>query len=104
MLTPWQQFGLIGLMIGAIVALLFIIIKWTLATTKEILKQASDERECWIRAFNDHTAQAKSFHDEVKNAHEHQRREHEKLQEQQIKSILCLDQVEKALGRINGYK
>lgn len=103
LLTPWQQFGLIGLMAGSITALLFIIIKWTLSTTKDILKQAAEERQAWTQAITAHTEQAKNFHESVKQAHEYQRQEHQKLAEQQIKTTACLEQVEKALGRINGY-
>jgi len=96
-LHPWGQFGLIGLMIGAIVLLLFFVIKWTLATTKDILNTNARQVEAfqeaqkgWISALNEHTAQAKSFHDEVKEAHAYQRQEHQEM-------IKCL-------GRLNGYK
>ena len=96
--TPsWSQYGLLGLMVCAIVTLLFIIIKWTLATTRDILNTAREERElsnkereCWMKAFNAHTEQAKLFHESVKDAHDYQRQEHKEMIE--------------ILGRINGYK
>jgi ABC-type transport system involved in cytochrome bd biosynthesis fused ATPase/permease subunit len=93
----FKEFGLVGLMIGAISTLLFIIVKWTLATTRDILNQAAKEREAfmqcqasWIKAIDDQTAQGRAFHDEVKEAHSFQRQEHKEM-------IV-------ALGRINGYK
>lgn len=86
----WKEFGLNGLIMFAVVALLFFVIKWTLATTKEIMAQAAEERKSWINAISEHTQQAKSFHDEVKDAHNFQRQEHQEM-------IKCL-------GRINGYK
>lgn len=111
---PWhafEQFGLLGLVIGAIIFLLFLVIKWTLATTKEILNQAAREREEWVKAFNLHTEQAKLFHESVKEAHIYQRQEHAAFAENQNESskamaLICqgLGQVEQALGRINGYK
>ena len=104
LLIPWQQYGLLGLTIGSITFLLFLVIKWTLETTKSILAQAAKEREAWTKAISDHTEQAKAFHESVKEAHDYQREEHRKLAEQQLKTCLCMEQVEKALGRINGYK
>lgn len=96
-LTKFSEYGLLGLMIAAIIFLLFKIIMWTLATTKEILRQAATEREAWITAFNEHTLQARAFHDEVKEAHKFQREEHkESLNNQKELAII--------LGRINGYK
>ena len=86
----WKDFGLNGLIMFAVVGLLFFVIKWTLATTKEIMAQAAEERKSWINALAEHTSQARSFHDEVKDAHNFQRQEHQEM-------IKCL-------GRINGYK
>lgn len=111
---PWhtfEQFGLLGLVIGAVIFLLFLVIKWTLSTTKDILKQAAQEREAWIKAFGDHTEQARLFHESVKDAHNYQREEHRQFSINQNESskamaMICqsLGQVEQALGRINGYK
>jgi septal ring factor EnvC (AmiA/AmiB activator) len=104
LLTPWQQFGLIGLLAGTMSLILFFIIKWTLATTKEILSQSAKERECWqsnIKEINKsmdaHTAQAKQFHEQVNEAHKFQREEHKEM-------IGQLREITVTLGRINGYK
>lgn len=108
--TFWKEFGITGLIMGSVVALLFLVIKWTLATTKDILAQNAkqvdafnDLQKSWITALNDHTIQARSFHDEVKQAHIFQREEHQKLAENQNTVCSSLHQVEQALGRINGY-
>lgn len=96
----WEEFakyGLVGLLAGAIVILLFFVIKWTLATTKTILDQAAKERECWLQAFNDHTQQAKEFHSQVTEAHKYQRDEHRELANISKEIVLTL-------GRINGFK
>ena len=68
-MTAFKDFGLAGLLAGSGTILLFLVVKWTLETTKEILKQAADERKIfnamsieWINALNAHTEQAKSFH------------------------------------------
>ena len=95
--TIFKEYGLVGIMICLISTLLFIITKWTLVTTKEIIQQAAKEREAfmacqavWIKAIDEHTAQARAFHESVKDAHDFQRQEHKEM-------II-------ALGRINGYK
>lgn len=103
-LSVFKEFGLLGLVVGSIILLLFFVIKWTLKTTKDILEQAAKERESWVKALVDQTKQARTFHESVKEAHAYQRIEHEKLSQNQ--DIVCrgLTKIEKALGRINGYK
>lgn len=110
---PWQLFkdyGLLGLVVGGNIFLLFLVVKWTLATTRDILNQAAKERESWVKALTDHTIQAQRFHDSITEAHNYQRQEHQKLAENQANgsqsiALVCqaLGQVESALGRINGY-
>ena len=100
----WKEYGITGLIMFAVVLLLFMVIKWTLATTKEILIQAAKEREAWMDAVNkqtkaldEHTIQAREFHLQVKD-------EHKKQIDNQDVVCRILIQVEQALGRINGYK
>jgi uncharacterized coiled-coil DUF342 family protein len=100
----WGEFGLMGLMCSAVVGLLFFVVKWTLATTKDILSQAAEERKNWQAAIgnvntalDEHTAQARAFHESVVEAHRMQRAEHEKM-------IQTLNEISITLGRINGYK
>ena len=105
----WKLVGEYGLATG-IFLLLFFIIKWILEEVKKILERESKERTEWaeiIRGFqnvlSEHTSSAKSFHEEVKEAHRYQREEHLKFSEAQGKVCNSLGEVEKALGRINGY-
>jgi hypothetical protein len=84
----FKEFGLAGLLSGAGTILLFFVLKWTLESTKQILNQAAHEREIfqqlqaqWIISLNEHTAQARAFHDDVKQAHQFQREEHQKMLE-----------------------
>ncbi len=100
----WKEYGITGLIMFAVVFLLFMVIKWTLATTKEILLQAAKERESWIeaiskvyRALDEHTIQAREFHQQVKD-------EHKKQIDNLDALCSCAKETEKALGRINGYK
>jgi hypothetical protein len=93
-MTGWQQFGLVGLLSGSGTILLFLVVKWTLATTKDILNQAAHERvvfsemqKTWIEAINQHTRQAETFHDTVKTTAEYQRKEHMEM----IKTLEKLD-------------
>jgi len=95
--TVVREFGLGIVLALAMTTLLFVIIKWTLATTKDILNQAAKERECWHKAISEHTEQAKVFHDSVQEAHKYQREEHKEM-------IGQLKEITITLGRINGYK
>jgi hypothetical protein len=99
----FKDFGLFGLVIGSIVLLLFFVIKWTLATTKEILKQAAEERKAWqicldacTRTLQEHNERARAFNETASDAHRFQREEHREM-------IVNLNEITKALGRINGY-
>jgi len=107
--TFWKIIGEYGLA-GGIFVLLFFVLKWILEEVKKILERESRERTEWaeiIRGFqnalSEHTANAQSFHEEVKEAHRYQREEHIKFGESQNKVCQSLGEVEKALGRINGY-
>lgn len=97
----FQDFGLEGgFAVGAFMfmaTISFFLIKWALRQQDKILDMADKNTERWQKALDDHTSQAKDFHKEVKDAHMYQRQEHEKI-------TSCLTQVEKVLGRMNGYK
>ncbi len=94
--TKFGEYGLLGLMIGAIIILLFLIVKWTLATTRDILAQANKERESWhnilitIVASVDRISKAIDQHDvKADERGRYVREEHKEMIE--------------TLGRINGH-
>ena len=71
-------------------ALCFVVVFYILKQQKEILLQAKEERavflstiERFTKAIEDHTAQARGFHETVSRAHEYQREEHKDMQESQ---------------------
>ena len=82
------SYGLAGLLAGSGTIILFIVLKWVMATMDRIIAQAAKERELftsisaeWIKALNEHTILSKTFHDEVKESNLYQRQEHMKLME-----------------------
>lgn len=93
----WKEYGPVGLMMFAVVGLLFLVIKWTLQTTKDILNQSAIEREAFRKCIDEHTIQSKEFHAQVNEAHKYQREEHKEIAGQ-------LKEITITLGRINGYK
>lgn len=121
MLTPWQQFGLIGLMNGAIVFLLFKIIVWTLATTKEILNQSAEERKAWnvqsskereiwnttierhSQTINDIATSIKRHDERAEERGSLVKKEHEKMIDNLNAMALQNKEITSCLGRINGY-
>jgi hypothetical protein len=96
----WDKFGeygLVGLMAGAIILLLFFVIKWVLENTKAIIIQQAEERKCWNATIIAHNESLNKVvatierHDEkAEQRATYVRQEHEKMIE--------------ALGRINGFK
>lgn len=88
-----KEFG-IG---GAVTFLLFLVVKWTLETTKDILKQASEERKIYqenhinnIKAIEKITASIDRHDEKAEERGKYVREEHKQMIE--------------TLGRINGYK
>ena len=95
----FEKFGLGGLLAGAGTFLLFLIIKWILKILDRLLDRSDRQQEAfalrlenqqaafnllqnsWIGALNQHTEQAKLFHDSVQRALEYQRHEHVKIME-----------------------
>lgn len=106
----WKEFGLNGLIMGSVIGLLSYVIHMTLCTTKDILKRADESQKAWQQVFHQvslaiesHSSNSRSFHEQVESAHKYQREDHERLQRLQEKNIVAMDEVQKALGRINGY-
>lgn len=85
----FKEFGLLGIVIGSVIFLLFLVIKWTLSTTKEIMKQAAEERKAWIDAVNRVTSSIERHDEKADDRAKYVREEHRQM-------IECL-------GRINGY-
>lgn len=88
----------IGFGVGFMV-LCFVIVFYILKQQKDILQQAKEERgvflstiEKFTKAIEEHTSQAKEFHNNVNAAHIFQREEHKDMQNSQnsICSTLAL--------------
>jgi len=110
-----KEYGLEIVLAIMMAGMLFFIIRWILATTREILRQAKEERENWNKQTNEerenwrkiidalkesvlaHNERAKNFSDNVYEAHKFQREEHQKM-------ISHLGEINSTLGKINGYK
>jgi hypothetical protein len=117
-LGPWQEFGLIGIIVGSIIFLLFKIILWTLVAHQDLLKQIGEIIKMYQALADNSTkamermAASMDKHDEKADERgRYVRDEHKKLIETAEKQLeianttcICLDQVKEGLGRINGYK
>jgi predicted acetyltransferase len=110
-LTGWEQYGLVGLIFASVIGLLFLVIKWTLCTTRDILIQAAAERISWqetMKTFNvsivEHNERARNFHESVCEAHKFQREEHGKMIDNLNNLSVQNKEITASLGRINGYK
>jgi peptidoglycan hydrolase CwlO-like protein len=65
---------------------LMVLLRWVLRQQEKILDNAREERQNWqniVSKFRDeiekHTANAKEFHNQVKEAHKYQREEHKEI-------------------------
>ena len=100
----WTQYGLVGLMIGSITTLLFVIVKWTLSTTRDILEQAADERKVWNALISDHRREIEASRNSLLLHDERAAERGRLVKEEHIEMIRQLNEITQALGRINGYK
>lgn len=95
--TFFKEYGLLGLMCGAVITLLFLIVKWTLSTTKEILSQANSERECWRQTIATANQSLQKICDCLDD-HDKKAEERGKYVREEHRQMI------ESLGRINGYK
>ena len=51
-LELFKEFGLLGLVVGSVVILLFFVVKWAFGTAKDIMKQSAEERKAWNETIN----------------------------------------------------
>ena len=110
-----------GMGVGAFIILCLIsysIIKHILTQSNKIMDMAIGMNREWQKVIDEHTANAKEFHDTSLRAFDHIREEHKDLEINQKKLSEILNKLsdnvdlmnksiratEEALGRINGYK
>ena len=96
-MTFCREMGLGVTLALAVFAAFFFLLKWVLKASEKMLDRMHEQEiRAWTvmdgyqKALQEHTAQAKDFHNSVNEAHKYQREEHKEM-------ILTL-------GRINGYK
>ena len=109
-----------GMGVGAFVVLCLIsysIIKHILTQSSKIMDMAIGMNREWQKVIDEHTSNAKEFHDTSLRAFDHIREEHKDLdnnQKELTKTLAKLNdsvemvnkslkETEQALGRINGY-
>lgn len=91
------KYGIGALVIVVLCLISYRIIRHILAQSDIILKQAMEAQKEWQRVIEAHNTRAAEYHTQITEAHRFQREEHMKI-------LACLSEVEKGLGRINGYK
>lgn len=74
-----RQFGFPAAVILLMLFGFYRLLRWVMEQSAEREKFYRESIDKQISALNQHTEQAKEFHNEVKTAHEFQRREHEQL-------------------------
>ena len=109
-----------GMGVGAFIILCLIsysIIKHILTQSNKIMEMGMGKKKEWEKGIEEHTANAKEFHDTSLRAFDHIREEHKDLDSNQreLTKVLkelsdsvdtvnkSLKETEQALGRINGY-
>lgn len=72
----------IGVGLAGIIAFMFYkVLMHTLKQQENILNMATEQNEKWQKTIDEHTAQAKIFHEQSNDAHKYQREEHLKMME-----------------------
>lgn len=98
----------------AVIATLFLIVWriliWVMKWVDKQEEQHRIERDAWnkhyaeiSRSLQEHNERATNFHSTVMEGFKYMRDEHTRMLDNQAKICNCLENTEKALGRINGY-
>ena len=94
----------LGVLLAIIIAYMFYrVLMHILSQQKDIMKMATEQNSHWQTVISEHTANAKVFHEEVKEAHKCQRVEHDKMLQHLNMMYQQGKLTTEALGRINGY-
>lgn len=118
LLNPWMQFGLVGIMAGAIIFLLYKVIIWTLEAHRKLLDQFTEMLKMYQELSREATDSIKkitesiSKHDEkaaergryIREEHDNQAKNQIIINETLSKVNSSLTEVCAGLGRINGFK
>jgi uncharacterized coiled-coil DUF342 family protein len=95
--TKFGEYGLLGLIVGAIIILLFLVVKWTLATTKDILAQSAKEREDYYNKMGNISSQMQKVCDCI-DKHDEKADERGRYVREEHRQMIEI------LGRMNGYR
>lgn len=105
-----HEFGLAGGLAASISIMFFFLLKWMLGQSSEMIKQMHEERLKFLdtldrhkTAIDEHAARSREFQIRVAEEHGHILRNQERISLSHEKICCCLLEVEKGLGRINGY-
>ena len=101
--SRFGEYGLLGLVVGSVVILLFFVVKWTLATTKDILAQAAKEREDWHKKIGDVNVSIQKVCDCIDKHDEKAEERGRFVRSEHERMIKNLDEQGKILVRMNGY-
>ena len=96
-MDTWHQFGLVGIMAGAIITILWRMIVWVMAFVKDQNKFHSEERAIWhstIERFNE----AQNGIIQSLNRHNEKAEERGRYVREEHKQMI------ETLSRINGFK
>lgn len=95
--VSWEQYGIAGVVIGILFFILWRILIWVMKWVDKQADQHQKERADWLAIMNGvkssidlHNQSSMEARRQQSEAHEYQRKEHEKMIE--------------TLSRINGYK
>jgi len=97
LLSPWGQFGLLGLMCGTIVFLLYKVMMWTLAAHKDLLKQIQEVLKMYQKLSEDSSRSIDRFNESIQR-HDEKAEERGRYVREEHRQMI------ETLGRINGYK
>ena len=104
MFKAFEQYGLIGLVVGALFFILWRMLIWVMAFVKDTIRQHNDERVNWLYALNKHNEISNKILDGI-DVHDKRADERGRyVRDEHKKMIDNLEEQYKVLLRINGEK
>lgn len=102
--AKFNEYGLVGLIIGILFFILWRILIWVMTFVKDTTKQHNEERLLWNDSLNKHNDILNKISDSIDRHDERANERGKFVRSEHEKMMSNLDEQTKILIRINGFK
>ena len=104
LLKIFEQYGLIGLIVGALFFIVWKMLVWVMAFIKDMTRQQAEERVGWKGTLDKHNDQIAKISESIDRHDERSDERGKFVRSEHEKMMNNLEEQGKILARINGYR